>query len=183
MLQYFHACLFSPTKSTLLKAIQNGNLATWPALTHDNVHKYMDETTATALGILPSKIFLPPRHTKILPAPQEDSQPMGPDTQVKQSRLAPSTSKGEQEISTVVQGFYGARPPRVKIRDTGSFQCTASSSIFIFSEIDRSTARVQGCVGTLLLCTVLLYVRTYSPHSLSPISPEQSTLHHNLAHN
>ena len=52
MLQYFHACLFSPTKSTLLKAIQNGNLATWPALTHNNVHKYMDETTATALGHL-----------------------------------------------------------------------------------------------------------------------------------
>ena len=31
--------------------------------------------------------------------------------------------------------------------------------------------------------TILLYVHTYTPHSLSPISSEQIMLNHNLAHN
>ena len=50
LLQYMHASLFSPTKSTLLKAIHNGNFIGWPGLTTNNVSKFLHETTATALG-------------------------------------------------------------------------------------------------------------------------------------
>ena len=52
MLQYFHACLFSPTKTTLLKAIKQGNFASWPGFTYANVAKYLFDTPATALGHL-----------------------------------------------------------------------------------------------------------------------------------
>ena len=38
-------------------------------------------------------------------------------------------------------------------------------------------------IGPLPIHTVVLYVHSYPPHSLSLISPEQATLNHNLAHN
>ena len=52
MLQYFHACLFSPTKMTLLKAIKNGNFASLPGFSYANVAKFLQDTPATALGHL-----------------------------------------------------------------------------------------------------------------------------------
>ena len=50
LLQYLHASLFSPAKSTLLQAIQNGNLTTFPGLTYKNVTKHLPHMPATALG-------------------------------------------------------------------------------------------------------------------------------------
>ena len=52
LVQYIHATLFSPSKSTLLNAIRNGLLSGWPGLTLDNVNKYLAKTTATAKGHL-----------------------------------------------------------------------------------------------------------------------------------
>lgn len=52
MLQYLHMCLFSPTKQTLLQAIKNSNLPTWPTLTYANVFEHLTEGSATALGHL-----------------------------------------------------------------------------------------------------------------------------------
>ena len=52
LLQYLYASLFSLTKTTLLQAIRNGNLATWPGLTTNNVNKYLPEMPATVLGHL-----------------------------------------------------------------------------------------------------------------------------------
>ena len=52
LIQYLHATLYSPTKSTLLTAVQNGDFPTWPGFTVDNVVKFWEETPATALGHL-----------------------------------------------------------------------------------------------------------------------------------
>ena len=52
MLQHFHACLFSPTKTTLLNAIKNGNFTSLPGFSYANVAKYLHDTPATALGHL-----------------------------------------------------------------------------------------------------------------------------------
>ena len=52
LVQYLHAALYSPTKSTLLHAVRNGHFLTWPGLTVSNVVKLLDETPATALGHL-----------------------------------------------------------------------------------------------------------------------------------
>ena len=51
-MQYLHASLFSPTKRTLLKAVENGNFIGWPNLTVHNVKQYLNETTHTAKGHL-----------------------------------------------------------------------------------------------------------------------------------
>ena len=47
-MQYFHATLYSPTKSTLLKAVKNGNFIGWPGLTSNNTTKHLQETEHTA---------------------------------------------------------------------------------------------------------------------------------------
>ena len=48
LMSFFHACCFSPTKSTFLQAIKNGNFATWPELTYENVSKYLEIPVTTA---------------------------------------------------------------------------------------------------------------------------------------
>jgi hypothetical protein len=47
---YLHACCFSLVKDTWLKAIKNGQFATWPSITVENVRKYLPKSYATAKG-------------------------------------------------------------------------------------------------------------------------------------
>ena len=44
LIRYLHQCLFCPPKSTLLKAIKNNQLATWPGLTAEAVQKYLPDS-------------------------------------------------------------------------------------------------------------------------------------------
>ena len=51
LIRYLQQCLFSPTKKTLVKAIENNQLTTWPSLTADAVHKHIpDLAPATDKG-------------------------------------------------------------------------------------------------------------------------------------
>jgi hypothetical protein len=50
LVHYLHRALFSPTKSTMLQAIKDGHLITWPGLTDDAINKHMKLTPATAMG-------------------------------------------------------------------------------------------------------------------------------------
>ncbi len=52
LIQYLHAALFSLAKSTIIKALQNNHFTGWPVCTPDNVHKYLQDTPATAKGHL-----------------------------------------------------------------------------------------------------------------------------------
>ena len=52
VLEFLSKALFSPTQSTLVKAIENGHLATWPLLTKANVTKFLPNSQETALGHL-----------------------------------------------------------------------------------------------------------------------------------
>ena len=52
MIKFMHAALGSPTISTLMQAIRNGYLKTWPGLTGNNVTKHIDFNDATMKGHL-----------------------------------------------------------------------------------------------------------------------------------
>lgn len=52
VMQYLHACLFSPKLQTITQAVKNNNLITFPGMNIKNVSKYMKETIATAKGHL-----------------------------------------------------------------------------------------------------------------------------------
>jgi hypothetical protein len=47
---YLHSYFFSPVPYTWLKAIQNGQFATWPSVTVENVRKYLPKSDATSKG-------------------------------------------------------------------------------------------------------------------------------------
>ena len=44
LIRYLHQRLFSPTKRTLVKAIKNNQLNTWPSITADAVRKHLPES-------------------------------------------------------------------------------------------------------------------------------------------
>ena len=48
--QYLHQCLFSPTPATLIKAINNDQLLSFPGLTSELITKHLPPSTATAKG-------------------------------------------------------------------------------------------------------------------------------------
>jgi hypothetical protein len=49
---YLHAACFSPTPTTLIKAIQNGYLSSWPGLTTELISKHLPPQPATIKGHL-----------------------------------------------------------------------------------------------------------------------------------
>jgi hypothetical protein len=50
VIQFLHKALLSPSTSTLLKAIKNNQLTTWPGMTTENVIKHLPKSIATTLG-------------------------------------------------------------------------------------------------------------------------------------
>ena len=51
LIRYLNQCLFCPPKLTLLRAIKNNLLVTWPGLTAESVQKYLsDSCPATDKG-------------------------------------------------------------------------------------------------------------------------------------
>ena len=52
VMTHLHKALGSPKTSTLLRAVENNNLTTWPALTKSNITKYLPKSVETALGHL-----------------------------------------------------------------------------------------------------------------------------------
>ena len=52
LVRYYHQCLCSPPKSTMLKALRKGWLKTFPGLTYELVSKYLPDSSATDKGHL-----------------------------------------------------------------------------------------------------------------------------------
>jgi hypothetical protein len=50
LFHYLHKAVFSPTKATMLQAVKDGHLITWPGLTEDAINKHLKLTPATAMG-------------------------------------------------------------------------------------------------------------------------------------
>ena len=52
LVQFLHASLFRPATSTLLQAITNNHLTTWPSLSSKTVHQHLPKSIAMAKGHL-----------------------------------------------------------------------------------------------------------------------------------
>jgi hypothetical protein len=50
VVSYLQGTIFTPVKTTIVQAINNGNFASWPGLTVKNVNKHHKRTIATAKG-------------------------------------------------------------------------------------------------------------------------------------
>ena len=78
--RYYHATLFSPSLSTLSKAINNGNLSSWPGITDLNFKSLIGTSLATELGHLDQE-RKNLRSTQALP---NESTPPVPSTKTKE---------------------------------------------------------------------------------------------------
>ena len=94
LIQYLHATLGSPSKSTLLHAIRNNHLIGWPGLTVKNVNKYLTETPATAKGHLD-------QHRKNLQSTTNTNRSTMYDDTKDFSPLSEST-KSNQALATII---------------------------------------------------------------------------------
>jgi hypothetical protein len=56
IIDFLHTALFSPVKSTWLRAIRRNHFITWPGINSHDVAKYLQPTTATAKGYLDRRI-------------------------------------------------------------------------------------------------------------------------------
>jgi hypothetical protein len=70
--------MFSPTTTTLLQAVKNGHLATWPGMTPENITKHLPKSIATALCHLDQQhknicSTKPKTPSTTTPIPQSDS--------------------------------------------------------------------------------------------------------------
>ena len=52
LVKYFHAAAGFPVRDTWIKAIKNGNYASWPGLTYNNAKKYCPSADETIKGHL-----------------------------------------------------------------------------------------------------------------------------------
>ena len=55
IIEFLHTALFSPVKSTWLRAIRRNHFITWPGINSHDVTKYLQPTTTTAKGHLDRK--------------------------------------------------------------------------------------------------------------------------------
>jgi hypothetical protein len=53
--QFLHMACFSPSTSTLIRAVENGSFAIWPMFTSANIKKHLPKSEATTLGHLNQK--------------------------------------------------------------------------------------------------------------------------------
>jgi hypothetical protein len=65
VIRFLHAALGFPTKATLLTAIRNGNLVTFPALNVSNVNKHFPESNETQKGHM-KQVKQDVRSTKVI---------------------------------------------------------------------------------------------------------------------
>eukprot|EP00804_Cyclotella_cryptica_P014672 CCRYP_012702-RA/>CCRYP_012702-RA protein AED:0.39 eAED:0.45 QI:0/0/0/1/1/1/2/0/172 len=74
-IRYLHAVLGFPTKNTLLAAIRNGNLTTFPGLTSANITKHFPESDETQKGITvhQTQNYLSSIHTYAWPQTRRDA--------------------------------------------------------------------------------------------------------------
>ena len=52
LIQFYHAACFSPSVTTIYKAVNNGNFQSWTGLTPELIKKHLEPTIATHFGHL-----------------------------------------------------------------------------------------------------------------------------------
>jgi hypothetical protein len=128
MIAFLHKAMFSPTTTTLLQAVKNGHLATWPGMTTENINKHLPKSIATALGLIDQQHkntrSTKPKTPTTTPTPQSDTQP---------------TSENPNEQTHQVF-------PAIIDADTGKFPVTSSRGnkyVFVLYDYDSNAILVE----------------------------------------
>lgn len=152
IIKFLHLSLFSPSKSTLLKAIHNNHFVGWPALTHENVAKHLRLEVPTILGHM-DQIRQHTRSTKPRP---EGPRPQPPPEETNDADEIPHTDSHERTHQAYLS-MQDLPTGRVYTDQTGSFPVVSSQGIkamMVLYDYDSNAILVEGITskgGTELL--------------------------------
>jgi hypothetical protein len=95
MIAFLHKAMFSPTTTTtLLQAVKNGHLATWPGMITENINKHLPKSIATALGHLDQQHkntrSTKPKTPTTTPTPKSDTQPTSENPNERTHQVFPA---------------------------------------------------------------------------------------------
>jgi hypothetical protein len=75
LVHYLHKALFSPTKASMLQAVKDRHLITWPGLMEDTINKHLKLTPVTAMGHMNQRRQNIRSTSKAPPAQQQSPDP------------------------------------------------------------------------------------------------------------
>jgi hypothetical protein len=136
MITFLHKAMFSPTATTLLHAVKNGHLATWPGMTAENIHKHLPKSIATALGHLDQQHkntrSTKPKTPSTTPTPQPDTQP--------------TSENPNERTHQVFPAIVDADTGKIFTDQTGKFPVTSSRGnkyVFVLYDYDSNAILVE----------------------------------------
>ena len=117
VIKFLHQCLFSPPKTTLLKAVENNQLPTWPGFTAEAIKKYLPESSpATDKGHMKrQRQGIRSTKEKVQTALEtfEYEQDMNPPLRTEElNQLFCFTGRVDPKTGTVYTDFTGKFPLR-----------------------------------------------------------------------
>jgi hypothetical protein len=129
VIQFLHKALFSPSKFTLLKAINNNNqLTTWPGMTTENVTKHLQKSFATTLG-----------HQDQTRKNARSTQPQPPIDE--KSEQEPDPISPQQRTHQVFTAIVDSGTGKIYTDQTGRFPVTSSRGnkyLFLLYDYDSN---------------------------------------------
>jgi hypothetical protein len=133
VIQFLHKALFSPSTSTLLKAINNNQLTTWPGMTTENVIKHLPKSIATTLG-----------HQDQTRKNAQSTQPKPPiETESEQE---PDPTSLPQRTHQVFTAIIDSGTGKIYTDQTGRFPVTSSQGnkyLFVLYDYDSNAIRAE----------------------------------------
>ena len=108
LIQFMHAACGNPVPSTWIQAITDGNFATWPGLTSDDVCKHLPKSNATVKGHL-NQQRKNVRSTQLQvsePDPKSEKLIIDPNLNTKTHQVYAATIEVTGQISTNLTGRF-----------------------------------------------------------------------------
>jgi hypothetical protein len=142
IIKFLHLTLFSPTKSTLLKAIQNNHFVGWPALTQENVVKHLRLEEPTILGHMDQQ-RQHTRSTKTRTTEHSNSLP----SEVQENEADTHDIDGQSRTRQAFVAMHDLPTGRVYTDQTGSFPVVSAQgtkAIMVLYDHDSNAILVEG---------------------------------------
>lgn len=149
---WYHRALFSPRKSTLLKAISKGHFRSWPGLTKQLIEKYLQPSVNTALGHM-KKIRQGLRSTKRTPfaawamTPEEEANDMfEPSWEGMEAGAMYTTFVEASAVTAKLYGDTSGPFPITSAKGNRYFRITYvvdANAIIVIPMRDRANASMQ----------------------------------------
>ena len=148
IIKFLHLSLFSPTKTTLLKAIKNHHFVGWPGLTEHNVKRYLTIQEPTIMGHMDQQ-RQNARSTQIRTTntPGQSNATLDNDTDSDGNETAHESADGRDKTEYAYISLQDLPTGRVYTDQTGPFPVVSTQGIkatMILYDYDSNAILVEG---------------------------------------